>query len=143
MLENKELILEIRNKIQFITTIAIFFSGVVYYFFNIYDKDNANKIALSCASLVIIYLLSYIFFDLLKNRINGKFLELINILTLAGIGIFVFPILYLASLKNELTVLDSITLKISLLGLLIVPGLIFLLIIFGGIYNLPNKKLGQ
>ena len=67
---HQSLITEIQNRIQFLVMIAIFFPAVVYYFFNIYDKSNADKIALSYAWLVAAYLLTYIFFEILKNKIK-------------------------------------------------------------------------
>ncbi len=140
MPNNKELISEIRNRIQFLVTIAIFFSGVLYYFFNVFDKNNASRIALQYALIVIFYLLSYFFFELFKNKINKTFLAFINVLTLLGVVVFIIPIFYLGVLKNELSgFIDIILFNISIWGLFIIPALIFLTICIACV--LPTKKL--
>lgn len=137
--DNKEIIIEIRNKIQFCTTIAVFFSGVVYYFFNIFDKNNADKIALQFASIVIIYLLTYVFFDLFKYKISKKSLKIINDLILIGILMFIFPIAHLVSIKNELTFISFISLKISLYGLIVIPVLLLIIILLSSIFYSTKK----
>ena len=139
---HQNLIAEIENKIQFLVMIAIFFPAVVYYFFNIYDKSNADKIALSYAWLVAAYLLTYIFFEILKNKIKIIFLRVINILTLVGVSTFLLPITQLSLIGTQSSVLlfiMQILVKISLYGLIIVPVGLLIIILWPFLFWWPRK----
>jgi len=139
---HQSLITEIQNRIQFLVMIAIFFPAVVYYFFNIYDKSNADKIALSYAWLVAAYLLTYIFFEILKNKIKIIFLRVINILTLVGVSTFLLPITQLSLIGTQSSVLlfiMQILVKISLYGLIIVPVGLLIIILWPFLFWWPRK----
>jgi len=130
---HQNLIAEIENKIQFLVMIAIFFPAVMYYFFNIYDRSNADKVALSYVGIVAAYLVNYIFFETFKSKIKTNILKKINFLALIGISTFLLPVIYLSLIVTQPSVLlfmMQILFKISLCGLMIVPILLFIMILW-------------
>lgn len=134
---NSEIIKEIQDRIQFIIVISIFFPAVMQYFFNIYDKTKADSTALSYTTLVGLYLVFYILFEILKNKISIIWLKMINILMLVGIGLFFIPILFLSlveKLPNFPILLTLFT--SSLYGLLIIPSLLIIFILWSVLLKL-------
>ncbi len=129
-MENRELISEIKDKLKFATTIAIFFAGAMHYFFSIYDPTRSNQVALQYSFAVVAYLLSYIFFELVKNDADPVFLSYSNHLLLLGFVIFLMPLGYIVTLKNELTAFETLFFKISIWGVLLFPIFIFASIFF-------------
>ena len=137
---HRNLIAEIRNRIQFLVMIAIFFSGLLYNFFNVYDKTKSNNVALSYGMLVALYLIVYLLFEIRKNKINADWLERINILTLVGVGMFLIPIIFVSSaekIPNSSILL--ILYWLSLHGLLIVPLLLIIIILWSLMFKKQNS----
>lgn len=131
-----KLITEIENKIQFVTIISIFFSGVVYYFFNIYDKNNSDKIALSFGLIVFLYLIVYLLFDILKNKVGAWYLKCINIILRFGIATFLLPIIYLGLVKNQFSgFIEAAIFTVALYAMWIVPGFLVLAILYAFFKN--------
>lgn len=147
---NQNLIAEIRGRIQFIITIAIFFVAAIYYFYNIYDKNDANSVALSSTLFVVFYLIFYISFESRGKMINLKYLKLINTLILMGAGIFLVPLIFLgmtAAPQKGLTAFILIMFvklqlfTISLWALAIFPlAILILLEVFSFLAFFEKKK---
>ncbi len=141
MSNDKEIISEIRSRIQFLITIAIFFIGLLYYFYKIFNPENAEKTTLSFAIVIISYLVLYLCFESLRNLINNYWFKIINILTLVDVGSFLVPAIYLSSLKNNLgNLVEILLLKISLWVLLFAPVLTLLAVIIASLFSKPTRN---
>lgn len=140
MSEKKELISEVQQRIQFLVLVAIFLSGLFYNFFNKYAKYESDNFVLSFGVIIAIYFSIYILFEITKNKISDKFLKILDVVILVGIGFFVIPILFLG-LVDKLPNLSFILLiyKFGLWGvILIIPAIIlFILALF--IFTPKNK----
>jgi magnesium-transporting ATPase (P-type) len=133
---NTGTVTEIQNRLQLIITIAIFFSAVVYNFFNIYDKTKSDSVALSYGILVVFYLLAYFLFEIRKNKIVANRLKIINVLMLVGVVMFSIPILYMTSvgrLHNSLILL--VLSLVSLYILPIIPIIVIIIILYPPIFR--------
>ena len=126
----QNIISEIESRLQFITTIAIFFPAMVYYFFNAMkdSKYDSTEVTLGYTILVGAYLLDYVIFEIKKNKLSEKYLRYINRSLLFGIAFFIVPIIVMASKIYELSPILGFVLPLSLLGVLITP--LFISMIF-------------
>jgi len=144
---NTKIISEIQNRIQFGTMIAIFFSGMLYYFFNIFDKDNANYVTLSYSGVVAFYLVTFCLFELEKKKMNMKLLKWINRLSLLGIFLFIIPISYLTSINPKFTFIkvslgfQKILFVISLYGLFLIPIVLFIILLIHLLIRLGKEAI--
>lgn len=124
MPNKKDLIIDIKTKLQFCTTISIFLIGVLQFFFNIYDNTFLHQ-ALNFIMIPVFYLVSYVLFDVRKNKLDEKSLKFINLLIVIGISAFVFPLIQFAVGENNLYGLMMITLfQSSILIMLLIPFVI-------------------
>ncbi len=134
---HQNLIVEIQNRIQFLVTIAIFFTVVLSYFFNIYDKSNANRVALSYVGVVAVYLLTYLCFEISRSKIKTNCLKIINIITFISIGTFLLPIIYLSLIvarPSTLLFIMQTLFQTSLYSLMIVPILLLVTILWSLVF---------
>lgn len=132
----KDLIGEIRQRIQFVVTISIFYTAILYHWFNIYDKAKSDKMVISYTALVGFYLIAYIIFEIEKNKIQYIFLKIINISTLIGTGMFLvqFALMsYLDKLPNMFFI--KIIEIFSLWGAMLVPIALLVFIIWSPIFK--------
>lgn len=121
-INKSEIIKEIQDGIRFIILVAIFFSGVLSNFFGTYDKNESGKVTLSYAGLVALYLIVYLLFEVLKNKINIRFLKWTYNLTLAGAGLFLIPIIFMSSADKIYSNWPLLALyKLSLWGIMLIP----------------------
>ncbi|MDD4900540.1 MAG: type II secretion system protein [Patescibacteria group bacterium] len=128
-IDKKTIIKEIENRIQFVIVVAMFFSGVMYNFFNIYDKTKSDNIVLSYSIVIAIYFVIYIFFELTKDKLSLLWLKRVSALTLVGIGTFIIPVSFMSSaakLPNSWIIL--ILYQLSFWGTAIVPCIIFFIL---------------
>ena len=131
MTDKKELIIDIKTKLQFCTTIAMFLIGVLQYFFNIYDSGSNLK-TLGFVMIPAAYILCYILFDFGKNNFGEKFLKFLNGLVIFGLFTFIPTLIVLALNNNQLVgKLNIILFNIALYALIFTPfAILFLLTIF-------------
>lgn len=136
---NKQLIEEVQKKIEFATTIAIFFAGVLHYFYSIYSPEEASRVALQYSAAVIFFLLSYICFEFIKEFASRRFFIYLDNLLILNFLILLGPLGYFVVLKNDLTLWESVFLKVFIWGVLIFPILIFLSMFLYGLWVVTNK----
>jgi hypothetical protein len=134
------LVKEIENRFTLIIGISMFFPALVLTFFRFVKQsdDMSNAVFLTWAGLIGFYLLAYVFFQVLKNKMGEGWLRWLDILSLIEIGLFVFPVAVFASTKqNALSFLTGLSFQTALYALQLVP-LITLLLIFvkGGIESI-------
>ncbi len=84
-----KLIDQASNRLQFAITILVFFLVVF------------PEIGKAGAILVVAYIVDYIFFEIIKGKIEPKGLRLINHLLLAGVGSFIIPLIIIAMSTRE------------------------------------------
>ncbi len=117
---NFEIIKEIQDRFRFILLVAIFF----YTILSDGSVGNQAELSVSYGGLIGFYFLVFFLFEILKNRLNIFWLRKINILTLVGIGIFIAPILLLVYATKISPQIFSITLKIPIFGMILLPLLL-------------------
>jgi hypothetical protein len=114
---NKSLSEEILNRLQFITTVALFFTAVLNNFYNIYSKENSDKAVLQFSVVILAYFFCYIFFDLFKGKINLFWLKVTNVLTFCGLFSFIPLLMLFISGKNpEIAGINLLLLKLSIIS---------------------------
>src|SRR5882724_6456821 len=106
IVELKELISSIKERLQLALTISIFFPTFLAVYFEAVkaSPEEIRHNVLNWSSLIVLYLLSYLIFDGWKsNQMRSNVLRGLNRLILGGIGLFVIPILELISIANSST----------------------------------------
>ncbi len=149
MVENlKNLIREIEEKLEFVITLSVFFPSLLYNLFKLANKteQKSNDIVVSWSVVVSIYLLNYIVFQFIKNKVPEKLLKIFKIILLIGISSYIIPILYIAIYKNNpIHGLTAFLFKASIWGLPAIPTLLFaILLLFQpltDIYELTRNKV--
>lgn len=97
------LIGDVKSKFYLLIAIASFFPTVLYSFFQINAADQSNNIFLKASSLVIYYLISYIYFEVIKNRTSTKWIKWLDVLLLIAIASFILPLVFASSDIKTLT----------------------------------------
>lgn len=123
---NSEIIKEIQDRFRFVILVVIFFLGLLYNFFNEFRPEKSDNIVLSYSILIVLYILIYILFEVVKKRLILKWLKTINSLMIINIGIFIIPISFLSlsvveSPNKIILFILPIFFKITLYGILIIP----------------------
>jgi hypothetical protein len=133
---------EIQNRLQFCSTVAIFFAAVLNNFYNVYAKDSSDKTVLQYSIIILFYLLSYIFFDLIKNVLKSFVLKFINVLIFIGLFSFI-PLLIIFISGNNLVIhgLKIYALEFSIGLMMFLPVILFSTILGGGFYYLFDKYI--
>lgn len=146
-MDRKELVKEINEKFYLILTLSIFFPVLLYYIGKIAGEteEEAALLLLKSSSLVGLYLLDYILFQLQqKTEMGDASLRRIDKYLLIMMIPFITPILiggFVATKVGETTSAIIGWVLLVSIGLLIVsPVVIELLIIFGGNNAKPAKK---
>ena len=128
----KHLIEEAKGRLELLIVLGIFFPTLIYSFLKltgVSDQDS-NVTSLSWVFMIALYLLNYVFFELLKNKIDDRWVQWINGLSLAEIAIFVFPIGVLASAKSSaLGFLTYFSFRTALYILQVIPVVTLIAII--------------
>lgn len=100
----EKIINKIENKLQFTTTIAIFFPALMYGYFmysGLTEHVSQSNAVTYWGYLVGMYILIYVLFNILQKYISEKQLKFLNIISLFDIGSFIFPIVYLSLITPE------------------------------------------
>jgi hypothetical protein len=97
------LITDIENRLQFNTFVSIFFGTLLYSFSRSLDKPDAaaSKLLLRWASLPVLYLMSYCFFQGGRSLIPEWWLKLIGALVLLNAVLFVLPMAIIAAAEAK------------------------------------------
>ena len=145
-MNNKNLISEIENKLQFVVTTSIFFSGFVvaaFDFWKIKDFETLRR-AWQFYGMVMVYLTCYVFFQFLSEKTKRGFLLAIKYFLIAGIGLFIIPIAFVLSVGTKTSSLETWinkwSLIISINGLPVVALLTLITIIIGLFFRDPISK---
>ena len=137
----------VESRIQFATTIAIFFPSVVYGLSKIAgnSEQSTNETVLNLGIVIVAYIVDYVFFQILKSWMTEKWLKTIDVMTLIGIASFIVPILLIAVYKNE--TLDSLTLYsfaaslyISMAIPILIAGILIIFVLMQWMRDLFKKK---
>ena len=132
MQHQKELISEIRSRIEFLVAIAIFFLAFVYFFYRAIGSDDtvSNSVPLTWGIGVAFCILNYLFVGF-ASVLKEKALVWIRHIVSLNIFSFVPPIIILALMtKNPLPGYCEWPLIISLEGTLWIPIVTFILILY-------------
>lgn len=126
-----QIITEIRTRIQFLVTIEIFFSTLIYTFFKIAGSEEiiSSTNALIWGIGVAFCILNYLSLGIVEKP---KRVQLVSVRFLVSFNIllFVLPILLLVAVtKSPLPDYYIWPFKISFLGTLVMPFLTFLVIL--------------
>lgn len=129
---------EIDKKLQIVLTLSIFLPPFLSTFYDAggLPKEQLNRINLSWSILVAIFLVDYIIFSTSKrDRISVWFYTAINTVLLATIGLFIIPIVLMATTvpSQPPSFLNTVAAHISLVGLPLAPILVALLFLIGSI----------
>ncbi len=130
--ENKtRLIGEINNRLQTLITIGIIFPALIYSFFKTTGQSEAfaNNVSFPWWILITFYLVIYFLFELVKSRLNDKFLRRLNWAMLIEIGTFIVPFILYSNKSNEaINILAVVVFLFALAILVILPlGIIIVL----------------
>jgi len=133
---NSEIIKEIQDRFRFILLVAIFFYTVMSKLSDIYNNDKLGELTITYAGVVAIYFVIYFLFEIFKNECNLFSLKAINIFTLAGVGMFIMPIILFSLMGRIPTQPLLLVFKFSIWGIMLIP------IAFAGIFSwaLGSKK---
>lgn len=138
---NKDIAQEIKDRFRFLIELAIFFSAIIYYFYIIFNKAQAEEMVLNFSTLVPFYLLDYLLFEALKNYMTSRWLKGLNILVLIAMWLFLIPSIHICLIKNSFqTFNEFISFAISLNGMLILPIIILLIILSAPIVYWDSNK---
>ena len=135
IMEPKEKLIEqIKNHLQFAATLAMFFPTLLYTFFKSVGElePSSSKIFLDASSLLIVYLLSYVVFILIKNKINEKRLVWLDRFVLLSIFSFIIPTGFAVYAGATLPFLLGEILKLALTFQALTVLIVFAFIVFFG-----------
>ncbi len=127
---NKDLITDLQNRLQFTIVVVLFFPTFMEYLFS-YVKNiiDIPKVGLNWGSILVIFIIIYIFIELIKiykTPLNKIIINIINWLLLAEIFSFV-PLL---SISMAETFTNKITIFIYKYSVIVsVPLLIYIPVI--------------
>lgn len=144
-MENKELIQEVQRKIQFATTIAIFFGVALSRFYDVVDRASSDTIFLAVSGLVVVtYILIYIVFDFLKSHYSKESLKDLEYLVLGCIMTFVIPIYFFAFTGKDLSETTAAVLavinNIALTILLALPIILFFFLFWKSVKDIRKLR---
>ncbi len=138
-MNNTELIKSIEDRIKLILTISIFFPSLLAAFIK---SDAGSKNVISWSILVGLSLLTFVFFQGVKNKnVSEKLLKYINRAFLFNLFFFTFPILYLATTDGSKTMasftdkINFYTLTASLWGLPAVSLVLFIVVMLIALFH--------
>lgn len=98
-MSREEKIKNIEDRIQLGLVISIFFPSLLSYFME--QNGDLKKVG-PWLILVGVYLLNYVLFQSLKKTdISERLLEFLSQFLLAGILLFVFPIIFMATIEGS------------------------------------------
>ncbi|TSC83228.1 MAG: hypothetical protein G01um101419_138 [Parcubacteria group bacterium Gr01-1014_19] len=140
-MDNKnELIAEIQNRLNLIMVVVVLFPTLVSSLFQLANAQaQANKMLLSLSVNAGIYIFSYFLFEARKKTMGLGFLKTINIMSLIGIGTFIFPILLISTNPNgPLTFWNGLFFTASLWGMPIITLVVFCIILTAFITSFQN-----
>lgn len=144
----KELRQEIDGRFHLILTLAIFFPALISTFLTISEMEEKQVVDVSLKWTVLVgpLLFNYVFLAIAKKIMPGWVLKMINLILLIGIGLFVFPIILLTTSAADQTpsLLNYISVLVSLYGLPAVPFVLLALLSIGIIiYFIKSAKTMQ
>src|SRR6266478_4488554 len=92
----EKLIGDIQSRLQLALTLSIFFPAILYSFFKFVgeQEQSSSQIFLKASSLIVVYLLNYVAFELLKDRLAEKWLVRLNWLALLCVISFIVPVTF-------------------------------------------------
>jgi hypothetical protein len=134
---------KIEKRLQLLITISIFFSGTIYAFLRATHQPDevANQAVLGWGALILTYILSYFFSELLQRRIKNEWLNLISTSSLWAIGLFAFPIWFLgASSVSGMPYYLGVMFVFSVAFLVIVALAIMAFILLGGLLFTTRER---
>lgn len=115
-MNKRELEDRVESRLQLALTISFFYPAVLYSFFKFAGEQeiSSNNIFLKATTLVLVYLISYLFFAVGKKCMQHKWLNWLDILILLGIASFIGPMLFATYEQSVLTPILQYLLLISL-----------------------------
>src|SRR5262249_50276316 len=98
------------------------------------DKESSDR-TLQWFAPTALYLLDYLLFQYFKKSASKQILEKFNLILLFGALCFIFPISFIALRKYSfLPAADIFSFKTSLIGILLIPMILFVFLIFFSLY---------
>ncbi len=131
---HEKLIGDIQSRLQLALTLSIFFPAILYSFFKFVgeQEQSSSHIFLQASSLIIVYLLNYVTFELWKNRLEEKWLVRLNWLTLICVVSFIVPVAFTVYSGATMPVWLGYLLRAALIFQAAVAAIaLFLIVIFG------------
>jgi len=130
----EKLIGDIQSRLQLALTISIFFPAILYSFFKFIGEQelSSSQIFLKASSLIVVYMLNYVAFELSKNRLAEKWLLWLKWLALGCIASFIVPVTFTVYSGATMPMLLSYLLKAALIfQAFIAIATLFVVAIFG------------
>jgi hypothetical protein len=128
---NQQIIRDIRDRIQFLVTVEIFFSTIIYLFFKVIGSDEiiSNSNALFWGVGVSFCILNYLLVGTIEEP-KRNLLTLVRGSISLNFAFFILPIMLLVVVvKNPLPGYYLWPFQISLWGAIVMPFVTFLLIL--------------
>jgi hypothetical protein len=131
----QKLIGDIQSRLQLALTLSIFFPAILYSFFKFVgeQEQSSSQIALKASSLIVVYMLNYVAFELCKHRLAEKWLVRLNWLALACIASFIVPVAFTVYSGATMFIWLSYLLKAALIFQALVAMIALFLIVFFGV----------
>jgi hypothetical protein len=142
--QQEQLKVGIENRLQFIVTLAVFYSTLIYFFVSVDATAGKAAEALLEWSLPIgFYVAGYVLFQIFKNGLGQTTLAWINRFLIAAVACFVVPVVLLASIHliQPQPKYVGWLFIISSVGMLVLPLIIMAIIGWIGAYQRTSNKL--
>ena len=130
----EKLIGDVQSRLQLALTLSIFFPAILYSFFKFVgeQEQSSSQIFLKASSLIVVYMLNYVVFELLKNRLAEKWLVRLNWLALGCVASFIVPVAFTVYSGATMPIWLSYLLKAALIFQAFVAiATLFVIAIFG------------
>ncbi len=136
---------EIETRFQLALTISILFPTFLATASQRVKTEDVQiaQTVLTWSILIGGFLLDYVFFSLIKNKIKNWTYVWVNRMLIFGISLFIFPILFLSTVNLEGPdpgLINTVGLQGSLYALLVVPLIILVILLISFLSFAAGKK---
>lgn len=137
---------ELRSRLQFVIVLALFFPVVLESMYKAAGTDNVSAtIILQWGLLVAFLILSYLLLETIKERLQIKFVKLLDRLLLVQIAVFI-PVLYVfaeGATKDHVSLLHIVPFTMAMHGMLWIPVILFLMLFLYWIATVGEEIAGD